>query len=134
MTRDLAAAYLGCAATFLALEALWIGWIAKRFYLAALGSMMRAQPDIGVAFAFYVIYLVGMVVFAVLPSFDHGFERAALLGALYGFCAYATYDLTNLATLRDFPAKLAAVDLIWGTCSTAVAASAGAYAAQWIAG
>ncbi|MFI5012210.1 MAG: DUF2177 family protein [Hyphomicrobiales bacterium] len=112
MMRTFAAAYLGCAATFLALEAVWIGWIAKRFYLAALASMMRPRPDIGAALGFYVIYLVGMVVFAVLPSLDHGFERAALLGALYGFCAYATYDLTNLATLRDFPARPAVVDLI----------------------
>ena len=94
---------------------------------------MRERPNIGVACLFYVIYLAGIVVFAVMPALGQGSEKAALLGGLYGLCAYATYDLTNLATLRDFPVKLALVDIGWGICGTALAAVVGFHAAQWIA-
>ncbi|SDR62580.1 Uncharacterized membrane protein [Rhizobiales bacterium GAS191] len=134
MSTSYAAAYLACAVVFLGLDGLWIGWIAKRFYIASIGPMMREQPSIGVALVFYAIFLAGMVVFAVIPSIEDGWRKACLLGALYGLCTYATYDLTNLATLKSFPARLAVIDLAWGICLSAAAATAGCLAAQWMLG
>jgi uncharacterized membrane protein len=130
MMRSFVVAYFACALVFLGLDWVWIGLIAKSFYVWALGSLMRDRPLL-VALAFYLIDAVGIVVFAVEPALSHGFARAALLGALYGFCAYATYDLTNLATLRGFPPKLAFLDIAWGACVTAVAALVGFHAARW---
>jgi uncharacterized membrane protein len=130
----IASAYLAAAVLFLGLDALWLGFVARRFYLDALGGLIRDRPNLGVALLFYAIHLTGIVVFAVIPALDQGAARAALLGALFGLCAYAAFDLTNLATLRGFPARLAFVDLAWGTVLTAVAALAGFYAARWASG
>jgi uncharacterized membrane protein len=134
MSSSQAAAYLACAVVFFSLDGLWIGWIAKRFYVASLGPLMRERPNIAVALTFYAIFLLGMVVFAVMPSIGGGWQKAAPLGALYGLCTYATYDLTNLATLKAFPAKLAVIDLAWGVCLSSAAAVAGCLAAQWVSG
>jgi uncharacterized membrane protein len=134
MMRSFVVAYFACALVFLGLDALWIGLIAKSFYVGALGSLMRDRPLLVAALAFYLIYAVGIVVFAVEPALSQGVAGAALLGALYGFCAYATYDLTNLATLRGFPLKLAFVDIAWGACVTAVAALVGFHAVRWTLG
>jgi uncharacterized membrane protein len=134
MTKIYAVAYLASAAALVGLDALWIFWIARRFYASALGPLLRERPNLGPARFFYVVYLVGVVVFAVMPALGNGLAKAALLGALYGLCAYATYDLTNLATLRGFPARLAILDLAWGICVTAASATAGFHATQWVAG
>lgn len=102
-----------------AIDALWLSVIANKFYKSQIGPLLLDKPNMLAAVAFYLIYVVGIVAFAVLPALDRGAWQYALgYGALLGFVAYATYDLTNLATLKGFTAKLVAVDLLWGTVLT----------------
>ena len=126
-------AYVAAAVSFLALDALWLGVVAKTLYQREFGALLLDKPNMGAAAAFYVLYLVGVVVFAVKPALAAGgWSRALLQGALFGLIAYATYDLTNLATLKGFPVKVVAPDLIWGAFVSAVAALAGYAAAARI--
>jgi uncharacterized membrane protein len=97
--------YGSAMVTFLALDLLWLGIVARGFYANQLGHLMRPDVRWGAAFLFYAIYVLGIVVLAVLPALDAGsLARAAGLGALLGLVAYAAYDLTNMATLAGFPA------------------------------
>lgn len=124
--RTYIVAYISTAVVFFALDFFWLGYVARDFYRSQLGALMREPPLLSVAAAFYAVYVVGVVVFAVVPALSGGSWRTALLlGALLGFCAYATYDLTNVATVKDWPVALAVADLSWGTVLTAVAAVAG---------
>lgn len=126
-----AIAYAAAAAVFLVADGFWLGLVAKSFYRNAIGPMMAEQVNVAAAAVFYLLYIVGIVVFAVSPAFETGSWRTALVfGALFGLFAYATYDLTNLATLRDWPLRFAVVDLAWGTFVTALAAVAGYSAAR----
>lgn len=119
-------AYAATAAVFLALDAVWLSTMAERLYRPAIGQLMRERFAFGPALAFYAIYLAGVVVFAVAPALAGRRWQSALgLGALLGLLAYATYDLTNQATLKDWPWHLTLADLCWGTVATAVAAAAG---------
>jgi uncharacterized membrane protein len=114
-------AFLVAAVAFLALDAVWLTTMGPRLYRPLLGPLMRADPDLRAAAAFYVVYLAGLVRFAVLPSRS---ERGALLqGAAFGFVAYATYDLTNQATLVKWSWQVTVVDLAWGSLASAVAAA-----------
>ena len=122
-------AYAATLLVFVALDLTWLGLIAKGFYRGQLGALMLPQPQLFPAVAFYLMFPIGVVLFAALPGSRSGsVQRAALLGAAFGFFAYATYDLTNWATLRDWPVSLTFVDIMWGTCLTAAAAAAGCYA------
>jgi uncharacterized membrane protein len=130
MTRYL----LTYAATFVALAALdflWLGVVAKSFYRDAIGHLMAPSPNIPAAAAFYLLYPVGLVVFAVLPS-GGDWLRALLLGALFGLFCYGTYDLTNLAVLKDWPVSVTLVDMAWGAVVSAAGASAGAWLLRWL--
>ncbi len=119
-------AYLATALIFLAVDALWLGVIARDFYASQLGDLLRPEPNLAVAAAFYAVYAGGVVVFAVAPALAAGSLVTALWrGALLGFLAYGTYDLTNLATLRHWPITMSIVDVAWGTALTAGAAAAG---------
>ncbi len=119
-------AYGATALVFFGLDFLWLGTVAKSFYRGQLGPLMADQVNIPVAAGFYALYVVGLVIFAVAPALAAGSWKTALMyGALFGFFAYATYDLTNLATLRDWPAALSVVDLIWGTVLSGTAATLG---------
>ncbi|GLK66878.1 DUF2177 family protein [Hansschlegelia plantiphila] len=125
MTRWIVA-YFAAAAVFLAGDFLWLGFVARGFYRAQLGGLMAPQPNIAAAVAFYALYVLGVVYFAIGPAFATGAWSTALLtGLFFGLIAYATYDLTNLATLRDWPAALSVVDMAWGALLTAVSATAG---------
>ena len=126
MTRWLAA-YAATAAVMLAIDALWLGVIARPLYQQGIGHLMAEQPNWAAAAVFYALYPVGLVVFAVMPEGTPG--RAALLAALFGLLAYATYDLTNLATLKGWPLGLSLLDMAWGSGVSAVAAVAG----KWVA-
>lgn len=120
------ALYGGTLATFLALDALWLGVIARGFYARQLGPLLRSNPDWGAAGLFYLLYVGGILILAVLPGLEAGsLLRAAGRGAVLGLVAYAAYDLTNLATLNGFPRGMVAVDMIWGTVLTALVAAAG---------
>lgn len=101
----------------------------QRFYAKELGGLLLARPNFAAAVAFYLVYAAGVQIFCVHRTLDAGsWPRAWLAGALFGFVAYATYDLTNLATLKNWPLAISVVDLLWGTLVTSAAAAAG-YAA-----
>jgi uncharacterized membrane protein len=118
--------YAATLVVMLALDALWLGVIAKPIYQRGIGHLMAAEPRLVVAALFYLLFALGLVIFAVLPSgAAAGWARTAGLAALFGFFAYATYDLTNLATLRDWPVGLSLLDMAWGSTVSAVAACAG---------
>lgn len=124
-------AYAGALVAFLAIDAVWLGFIAAEFYRDRLGHLMGDTPDMVTAAVFYLFYICGVVYFAILPALRIGSLRMATLnGAALGFVAYGTYDFTNYATLRDWPPQVVAVDLAWGTVLTAAAATAGYIAAR----
>ncbi len=107
--------------TFLLVDLLWLGVVARSFYRAQLGHLMRTDVNWTAALAFYALFVAGIVVLAVGPGVEReSLGRAVALGALLGLVSYAAYDLTNLATLRDFPLTVALVDLAWGAvlCAT----------------
>ena len=106
------------------IDALWLSVVANRFYKSQLGPMLLEKPNMISAIIFYVIFVVGVVVFAVLPAVQAGDWKVALgLGALLGLVTYATYDLTNHATLKGFPLTVVVVDIIWGVFLTATVAT-----------
>ncbi len=122
-----AVAYLATLAALTLIDLLWLGVVAKGFYRRALGPLMAKRIRWPAAAAFYLLFAAGIVLFAVWPAVQGGrVWLAALLGGLFGFFAYATYDLTNLATLEGFPLRLALVDMAWGSALTAAAAAVGA--------
>jgi uncharacterized membrane protein len=108
--------YFVALAIFLALDALWLGVIARNFYASRMGSLMLEQPRWGVAVVFYLLFVVGLVYFVIGAHVASGDWRAAALnGALFGFFCYLTYDATNLAVLKSYDTTVAIVDTIWGT-------------------
>jgi uncharacterized membrane protein len=125
--RQFAIAYAAAAVVFLVLDAIWLTLMADRLYRPAIGHLMLERFALAPAAAFYAIYLAGVVVFAVSPALGSGRWLTALgLGALLGLMAYATYDLTNQATLKDWSWTVTIADLCWGTFVTAVAAAVAA--------
>ena len=107
------------------LDFLWLGTVAKSFYRSQIGSLLLDKPNMAAAVLFYVIYVVGVVVFVISPALEKGSLSYALTrGALFGFVAYATYDLTNLSTMKGFATKVVVVDMLWGTVLTAAVAGA----------
>lgn len=119
-----AVAFVATAAAFLPCDALWLGAMSQRIYRPALGHLLAAGPDLLAVLLFYVLYLLGLVVFAVHPEVRAESRLAAgARGALFGLVAYATYDLTNQATLRDWPWMLTGIDLAWGSALSAFAAT-----------
>jgi uncharacterized membrane protein len=129
MTRT-ATIYLAIAVTLFVLDMAWLMWIARDWYQQGIGHLMAARPQLVPAALFYLLFPVGLLVFAVLPGHVVGVARAALLGGLFGFFAYATYDLTNLATLKDWPVGLSMLDVTWGTLAGAAASAVGAWTAR----
>ncbi len=115
---------------FFAVDMVWLGVAAKGFYAKHIGFLMKANVNWVAAIAFYLLFIAGLVVFVVSPALEHGsWLRALWLGALFGLISYSTYDLTNLATMKDWPLLVTVVDLIWGTV-LAASVSVGTY---WIA-
>ncbi|WP_371395504.1 DUF2177 family protein [Fretibacter rubidus] len=119
-------AYIGTLIAFFALDMAWLAGVARKFYANQLGRMMKIRW--GWAIIFYLIYIGGIVFFAVKPGLEEqSLMTAAIMGGLFGFFCYATYDLTNLATLRDWPEKMAFVDIPWGVFLTASCAVFGTW-------
>lgn len=130
-----AISYIATGLTFLAMDAIWLTLMSGRFYKPQLGDMMADKVNFKPAILFYLLYVLGIVVFAVLPALTSGLWTTSLaLGALFGLIAYSTYDLTNHATLRNWPAAVSVVDIAWGTCLTAVSATAGLLITQAVTG
>jgi uncharacterized membrane protein len=101
---------------FLVIDLIWLGLIAKNLYQRQIGHLMSDQVNWAAAIIFYLLFIVGLVYFAILPAVNDGeWLRALALGAFFGFITYATYDLTNLATLKDWPIQITLIDLAWGT-------------------
>lgn len=124
-----AIAYGASAVVFLGLDFVWLTLASSRFYRPQLGELLSTKPNLSVAAVFYLVYVVGVVVFAVMPAYGaRSWFTATALGALLGFVAYGTYDFTNLATIKGWTTLVSVVDLAWGTVLTAIAATAG-YAA-----
>ncbi len=127
--------YLITIPIFFAIDLIWLGIVAKGFYRKHLGHLLRADVGWGAAMLFYLIFIAGILIFAVLPAIERqSFRWAVLMGGLFGFIAYATYDLTNLATLKGFPPVVAAVDMLWGFVLSASVAGAAFKVAQWLGG
>lgn len=116
--------YLLTVPVFFIIDMVWLGLVAKNFYQNQIGFLL-GPVNWGAAIVFYLLFIVGILVFAVLPALDGGsLMKAVLLGAFFGFVAYATYDLTNLATVKDWPFLIVVVDMIWGAVlSSSVAAA-----------
>lgn len=126
-------AYFITAVTFLALDFLWLTRIAKPFYFSRLGHLLRERPRLGIAALFYAFYVIGIVIFAISPALGAGSaDQALLYGALFGFFAYATYDITNYATLKNWPQSVTLLDIAWGTTLTGVSAYVGTLGTQWV--
>lgn len=123
--RDFFKLYICVAAVLFPLDMIWLK-SAHGFYASQMGELLLDKPRLVAAAGFYLFYVVGIVVFAVSPQTPTGTAwQAALLGALLGLVAYGTYDLTNYATLKGFPLKLAMVDMTWGMVLTALSAGLG---------
>ena len=125
------------AVTFLVLlviDMIWLGVVAKGMYQEAMGDLMSPNPRLTFAAVFYLVYPIGLLLFAIMPGVEaQSVVRAAVLGALFGMFCYATYDLTNLAVIRNWPLALSFIDIAWGTVVSGVAAAAGAVAWRWMA-
>lgn len=120
------AAYLATIVVLLLLDGLWLGVIAMPLYQQGIGHLMSAQPNFAAAAAFYLVYAAGLLVFTVAPyAAQPGWRSTALAAAFFGCVAYATYDLSNLATLRGWPLGLSLLDILWGSLLSAAAATAG---------
>jgi uncharacterized membrane protein len=101
---------------FLAIDAIWLGLVAPKFYKAQIGHLMAEKPNFIAALVFYLIFIAGLVYFVLLPAVDQeSFGKVVVSGMLFGFMTYATYDLTNLATLKNWPLLVTGIDLLWGT-------------------
>jgi uncharacterized membrane protein len=123
--------YILTVPVFFAVDMIWLGLVAKTFYRKHIGHLMADGVNWPAALVFYFSFIAGILWFAVLPAVEKGsFGRAVANGVLFGFITYATYDLTNLATLRNWPWIVTAVDLCWGMVLTGVVSGA----AWWIAG
>lgn len=100
---------------FFAIDMLWLGLIAKDFYAKQIGGLMKPDINWTAAIIFYLIFIAGLVVFVIMPAVvKNSWSHAVLMGALFGFVCYATYDLTNLAVAKDWPVFVTIIDLIWG--------------------
>jgi uncharacterized membrane protein len=112
--------YVIVLAVFLAIDAVWLTNAGRLLYVPEIGQLLRDRPNFLVAFIFYAIYALGLLVFVVQPALsESGYWRALVYGAFFGFVAYATYDMTNLATIKGFTTKIAIIDMAWGTVLSA---------------
>jgi uncharacterized membrane protein len=125
--------YFVTFAAFLAIDAVWLGLVARTFYRRYLEWLMAANPNWIAALLFYLLFVVGILVFVVVPGVDEGSLRTTLLrAALFGLVAYATYDLTNLATVKDWPLTITVVDMLWGTALSVAVGYVGFVAGKWL--
>ena len=118
---------------FFAIDIIWLAFVAKKFYNRHLGHLMRPDVNWFAAGIFYVIFLCGLVAFVISPALEkRSLLNAILFGALFGLVTYATYDLTNLATLKDWPVVVTVVDMAWGTVLSVAVSLAGYLAGKWL--
>jgi uncharacterized membrane protein len=120
MMRQTLIQYVVVFVIFLAIDAVWLSNAGRLLYVPEIGALLRDKPNFVVAFLFYAIYALGLLVFVVQPALlTTGYGRVLLLGGFFGLVAYATYDMTNLATMKGFTTRIAIIDMVWGTVLSA---------------
>ena len=125
--------YLLTIPVFFGIDMIWLGFVAKGFYRNNLGQLLRSDVNWTAALVFYLLYIGGILIFATMPALEkNSLYQAVVLGGLFGFFAYATYDLTNLATLKGWPLNVVIVDIIWGIVLTASVAAASFLIGRWL--
>ncbi len=126
--------YLLTTIVFFAVDMAWLGFIAKGLYKKYLGSFLSDKVNWPAAIIFYLLFIIGIFYFAILPAVEkNSLAKAIISGALFGVFTYATYDLTNLATLKDWPLPIVFIDIIWGAVLTGIVSTAGFYIVKWVA-
>lgn len=119
-------AYISTTVVFFAIDFVWLNYLAKDLYQDKIGHLLASSFNIPAAVGFYLLFIIGIVIFAIAPALQSGEWKTALVyGILFGFFTYATYDLTNLATLRDWPLSIVIIDLLWGMFITGASATLG---------
>ena len=125
--------YVVTVPIFFAIDIIWLGFVAKKFYRTNLGFILSPNVNWSAAISFYLLYIAGILIFAVVPALEkESLGKALLWGSLYGFFTYATYDLTNMATIKDWPLKVVVVDILWGIFLCSMVASTSFLMAKWL--
>ena len=118
---------------FFVIDMTWLGFVAKGFYNKYLGGFMNPSINWTAAIIFYLLFIIGIFLFVILPAIEkESLMHALIFGALFGFFTYATYDLTNLATLKGWPMNIVIVDIIWGSVLTAIVSVSGYFIMKFI--
>jgi uncharacterized membrane protein len=127
--------YMAALATMIVADIAWLGFMVPRYYRPTMGDIMLSNVNLPPAIAFYALYPIGLLIFAINPALKTGSVGTAVMyGALFGFFTYATYDLTNQATLRNWTMQLSAIDIAWGTFLAAAASAVAFWAVTRFAG
>ena len=127
--------YAASLLVFLAVDFIWLGLVAQPFYHRQLGELLSQRVNWPAAIAFYMIYIVGLMIFCVAPALSRAsLVNAIVLGGLYGFFTYATYELTNYALIRNWPAALVPVDIAWGVVLCTIVSAGGFWVGRWLQG
>jgi uncharacterized membrane protein len=125
--------YFAILIAFFAIDMVWLGLVARSFYRKHLGFIMAPSPNWVAAIIFYLLFILGVLFFVVLPGLESGSLGTTLLrAALFGLITYATYDLTNLATLKDWPVIITVVDILWGMVLCVAISFVGFMAGKWL--
>ena len=131
--KSILISYLLTFVVFLVVDMLWLGIIAKNLYQKYLSDFLADDVNWTAAIIFYFIYVIGISIFAIYPAINKdSVFNAILMGALFGFFTYATYDLTNLATLKGWPLTIVFIDILWGTILSAIVSFSGFHIVKWI--
>lgn len=118
---------------FLVVDFIWLGWVAQSFYHRQLGELLSQRVNWPAAIAFYIIYITGLMIFCITPALSReSLTSAIVLGGLYGFFTYTTYELTNYALIRNWPAALVPVDIAWGIVLCIIVAAGGYSVGRWL--
>ncbi len=125
--------YLATLIAFLAIDMVWLGLVARTFYRKHLGFLLAPSTNWGAAIIFYLLFILGILVFVVVPGLeDNSLKTTLLRAALFGLITYATYDLTNLATVKDWPVLITVVDMAWGTFLSVAVSYVGFMVGKWL--
>jgi uncharacterized membrane protein len=125
--------YFATLAVFFAVDMVWLGLVARAFYKKHLGFLMAADVNWYAAIIFYLLFIAGILIFVVVPGIrENNLGLTLLKAALFGLITYATYDLTNQATVKDWPMIVTVVDLAWGTVLSTVVSCAGFFIGKWL--